>query len=129
MPKPELLPGVAPDRCPPSAVCGDLRREIRKAKAKAFVRDAVQLGLLGAVNYLFFRWPASRLPFADRSESEILLAAITAAVVTSVWLTRALPRWTAKRTAATWSRQEQEHFKRLGTHGASRRIVAGLLRR
>ena len=129
MPKPELLPGVTADRCPPSTLFGEARLEIRKAKRNAFLRDALQLGLVASVNYLFFHWPASRLPFADRAQSEILLAAITAAVVTSIWLTRMLPRWSARRTAATWSRQEQEQFKRLATPGASRRIVEGLRRR
>lgn len=124
MPKPELLPGVSSDRCPPATLC-NARREITVARRKAAVRDAIQIVLLLAVNYLFLHYPSTRLPFADRLESQMLLAGMTAAVFTSVWLSRVLPRWNARRTAETWSRREQEQFRRSETLAAARRTSAG----
>lgn len=124
MPKTELLPGVSSDRCPPATVCNP-RREIAVARRKAALRDSIQIVLLLAVNYLFIHYPSTRLPFADRLESQMLLAGITAAVMTSVWLSRMLPRWSARRTAETWSRREQEQFKRSETLAGARRTSAG----
>lgn len=123
MPKIDLLPGVSSDRCLPAAVC-DTRREVRNARRRAFWRDAIQVTLLLAVNYLFVHYPSTRLPFLERNESELLLAAVSAVVLTSFWLTRMLPRWSARRTAETWSRREQEQFRRSATLVGARRTSA-----
>ena len=110
MPKPDLLPGVTTPACPPRVVC-DAHAAIRKARRRAVVRDVVQGGLLLAVDYLFVHWPHSRIPFADRATSLMVLRGVNALIVADLWLTRALPKWTAKRIASTWCRSEREKFQ------------------
>jgi len=111
MPTHELLPGVLTDSCPPAIRC-DAHAAMRKARRRALWRDAVQLVLLIGVDWLFLRWPESRLPFAGREQSLMLLLGVNAAIGTHLWLVRALPRWTARRVAATWCRREREKFQR-----------------
>lgn len=111
MPTSELLPGVTTASCPPRVVC-DARAAIRSAKRKAFARDAAQLTLLFAVDWLFVHWPESRVPMLDRADSLTFLRAMNAAIVGHLCLARALPKWTAKRIAATWSRSERAKFSR-----------------
>jgi hypothetical protein len=110
MPARELLPGVTTDSCPPRVVC-DAHAAIRGARRRALIRDGVQISLLLAVDYLFVYWPESRLPFIDRHASLALLRAVNFVAVADLWLSRALPKWWAKRIAGTWSRTEREKFK------------------
>lgn len=105
----DLLPGVSPDLCPPSVVC-DAKGAILRARRRALFRDVLQVGLLVAVDYLFVHWPESRVPFLDRHGSFLLLRVMNAVIVAHVWLARAMPRWTARRIATTWSRAERERF-------------------
>jgi hypothetical protein len=112
MPKPELLPGVTSAACPPDVVC-DARGTIRMARRRAVMRDAAQVTLLLAVDYLFMRWPDARVPFLDRNQSLTMLEFTNAAVAAHLWWSRVLlPRWAAKRIASTWSRVEQQRFTR-----------------
>ena len=111
MPRRELLPGVTADSCPPSVVC-DAHAAIRKARRRAIARDVAQIVLLAAVDYLFLRWPESHVPYMDRAHSLVALQAINLVIVADVWLTRALPMWTARRIASTWCRSEREKFQR-----------------
>lgn len=111
MPKNELLPGVSTSSCPPRVVC-DAHDAIRRARRRAWVRDGLQLSLLLAVDYLFVHWPESRMPFLDRGASLALLRWVNLGIVAHLGLARALPRWSAKRIAATWSRPEREKFRR-----------------
>lgn len=106
-----LLPGVTTDSCPPVVVC-DAHAEMRRARRRALLRDAVQITLLVAVDWLFAHWPESRLPFADRGLSLTMLRGVNAGIAAHLWLARALPRWRARRVAATWSRSEREKFLR-----------------
>ncbi len=110
MPKPELLPGVKTATCPPPIVC-DAHAAIRRARRGAIARDVSQIVLIAAVDYLFVHWPDSRMPFLDRAQSLTFLRGINALVVADLWLSRALPKWWAKRIAETWSRRERERFK------------------
>jgi hypothetical protein len=110
MPTRELLPGVTADSCPPRVVC-DAHTAIRKARRRAMLRDAVQIALLLAVDYLFIHWPDSRMPFLEREASLVFLRGVNVIAVADLWLTRALPKWWAKRIAETWSRAEREKFK------------------
>ncbi|HYO77344.1 MAG TPA: hypothetical protein VE010_12845, partial [Thermoanaerobaculia bacterium] len=64
-----------------------------------------------AVDYLFVYWPESRLPFLERESSLTVLRVVNFIAVADLWLTRALPKWWARRIAATWSRAEREKFK------------------
>ena len=114
MPTRELLPGVITDSCPPAVVC-DARAAMRKAKRRARLRDATQVTLLIAVDWLFVYWPESRLPFANREVSLMMLKGVNAGIVAHLWLVRALPRFTARRVASTWSRSERAKFQRRRT--------------
>lgn len=111
MPKNELLPGVSTSSCPPRVVC-NAHDAIRRARRRAWVRDGIQLSLVLAVDYLFVRWPESRMPFIDRDASLALLRGVNVAVAAHLWLVRALPKWWARRIASTWSRPEREKFLR-----------------
>jgi hypothetical protein len=111
MPARDLLPGVTTRSCPPRVVC-DARAAIRAAKRRAYLRDGLQITLLVAVDYLFIHWPDSRMPFLDRGSSLDFLRAVNAVAVADLWLTRALPKWWAKRIAHTWSRTERDRFTR-----------------
>ena len=111
MPTRELLPGVTSDSCPPEIVC-NAHNEIRKARRRAIARDVAQVVMLAAVDILFVHWPESRMPFLDRAHSLTILRTINALIVADLWLTRAVPRWTAKRIASTWCKAEREKFER-----------------
>jgi hypothetical protein len=104
-----LLPGITSDSCPPVVVC-DAHAAMRKARRRALWRDAVQVALLLGVDALFIRWPESRLPFAGRAQSLMLLSFMNVAIGAHVWLARTLPRWRARLVAATWSRSERDKF-------------------
>jgi len=111
MPKDELLPGVSTSSCPPRVLC-DAHTTIRGARRRAWLRDGLQISLLFAVDYLFIHWSESRMPFIDRAASLAALRGMNLAIVGHLWLTRALPKWSAKRIASTWSRSEREKFLR-----------------
>lgn len=111
MPTRELLPGVTDASCPPAVVC-DAHAALRRARRRAFARDAMTVLLVLAIDALFLRWPESRLPFANRAHSLTILQATNALLVTQLWLMRAIPRLWARRIAATWSRSEREKFLR-----------------
>ena len=109
MPTRNLLPGVTTRSCPPAIVC-DAHKVIRGARRRALARDIAQLAMLAGVDYLFTRWPESRMPFLDRGASLALLRGMNLAIVTHVWLTRALPKWWAQRIASTWCASERQRF-------------------
>lgn len=109
MPKDELLPGVSTTSCPPRVLC-DARSAIRSARRRVWVRDGVQIALLIAVDWLFVYWPDSRIPFADRATSLAFLRGANVALIAHLWLTRAMPKWNARRIASTWCRSEREKF-------------------
>ena len=111
MPTRELLPGVTDASCPPAVVC-DAHAALRRARRRAFARDAITVALVVAVDALFLRWPDSRLPFANRTHSLTILQATNALLFAQLWLMRAIPRLWARRIAATWSRSEREKFRR-----------------
>jgi hypothetical protein len=111
MPTKDLLPGVTDRSCPPRVTC-DARAAIQKARHRALLRDAMQVLLLLAVDYLFVYWPESRVPFLDRAESLSFLRWMNALIFLHVWLSRAVPKWSAKRIASTWCRAERERFSR-----------------
>lgn len=104
-----LLPGVNDARTPP-AVVFQSRTVIAKARRRAAVRDVLDLLLLVCVDGLFLRWPLAHVPGLDRAESLLLLAAINSMLIAYIWVARALPRWTARRVAATWCVAEQSRM-------------------
>ena len=109
MAKRDLLPGVLDDTCPP-AVVFDSRRAIRRARLYAAIRDLAQLSLLGGLDYYYLTRPLVHLPFVDRDSSAIILAAFHAAIITQMFLSRAFPKWEAKRIAKTWRLAERTRF-------------------
>lgn len=110
MPKHELLPGVATRTCPPRIAC-DARAPLRAARSRAWLRDGLQLALLLAADWLFVYWPEARMPFLEREASLALLRIMNVVILGHVLLARTLPKWTARRIAATWSRSEREKFQ------------------
>lgn len=112
MPPADLLPGVTSDSCPPRVVC-DARDAIRKARRRALLRDVGQLTLLLGVDWLFLRWPEARVPLMTRAETLVILQAVNALAIAGLWLSRALPKWSATRVAATWCRTERERFQKV----------------
>lgn len=111
MSRKDLLPGVSVSECPPSIVC-DSRASIRRARFRATARDVAQIVLLAGVDYLFMDWPKTHLPFMNRHDSVLVVAAVNAATLTWLWMSRIVPRWTARRIAATWSHAERRRFER-----------------
>lgn len=107
----ELLPGITEAGCPPSVVC-DSRASIVRARMRATARDVAQILLLAGVDYLFIHWPSTHLPLAGRHQSLMLVATINGASLAWLWLSRAVPRWSARRIAATWSAAERRRFER-----------------
>jgi hypothetical protein len=109
MPRTELLPGVTATECPP-AVVFDSRGAIRKARRRAIARDVLDVVLLLGVDYLFLKWPETHVPLMGRENSLLFLAAANAIFIGYVWLSRAVPKWSARRVAATWCLAERARF-------------------
>jgi len=107
----DLLPGVTLPECPPAIVC-DSREEIRRSRIRAVARDIAQILLLAGVDYLFMTWPSTHLPLTDRHHSVLIVAGVNAATLTWMWMSRLMPRWSARRIAATWSPAERRRFER-----------------
>jgi hypothetical protein len=110
MRKEELLPGVTSKGCPPAVIC-DAHAAIRRARVRAGFRDFLQVALVLAVDYLFAHWPRTRFPYLDRVESLAFLKGMNLVIIAELWLSRAVPKWWARRIATTWSRRERERFK------------------
>lgn len=104
-----MLPGVSGDRTPPRVVF-DSQRAIRRARIRAVSIDVSQLLLLVAVDILFVRYHGTHVPFATRHLSVIILVVTNVVMVAYLILARALPRWRARRIAATWSADERSKF-------------------
>lgn len=107
----DLLPGVTVADCPPRVVF-DSKRAIRRARFRATLRDGVQVILLGAVDYLFMRWPLTHIPELDRDRSVLIVATLNSLILTHVMVSRIFPRWSARRIASTWCAAERSRFFR-----------------
>ena len=106
-----LLPGVSGAGAPPPVVI-DSRAVVTRARRRAVVRDVIDLLLLVCVDGLFLRWPHAHVPLLDRHDSLLVLLGLNAMLLGYVWLVRAIPRWTARRVAATWCLAERARFFR-----------------
>src|ERR1051326_8418854 len=82
-----LLPGVRDAGTPPAIVI-DSRAVIVRARRRAAVRDVL-----------------------DRTDSLAALLLLNAVMVAFVWLTRAFPRWRARRVAATLCAAERTRVR------------------
>jgi hypothetical protein len=106
MEKHYLLPGVSPEVPSPNVVFSS-SRVIRRARVRAALRDALDLVLLTAVDWLFVRWPYARVPLLTRDNSLRLLVVLNLVLIGYLWIARTFPRWRARRVAATWCHDEQ----------------------
>jgi hypothetical protein len=106
-----LLPGVSDAGAPPPVVI-DSRVVVARARRRAIVRDVIDLLLLVCVDGLFLRWPLAHVPFLDRHDSLLVLLGLHAVLAGYMGLARLMPRWTARRVAATWSLPERARFFR-----------------
>ena len=104
-----LLPGVADVRTPP-AVVFQSRSVIVRARRRAALRDVLDLLLLGCVDGLFLRWPRAHVPGLDRVDSLLVLASVNTMLFLTMWLTRTVPRWRARRVASTWCIAERSRM-------------------
>lgn len=104
-----LLPGVQDVRTPP-AVVFQSRKVVAGARRRAAFRDVLDLLLMAGVDGLFLRWPHAHIPGLTRLDSLLLLGAINAVFAAYIWLARALPRWSARRVAATWCIAERSRM-------------------
>lgn len=102
----DLLPGVSVDGTDPDIVFQS-RPVIASARRRAAFRDILDLFLLGGVDALFIRWSHAHIPMLDRAETMLVLAIANLALIVYVWSMRTLPRWRARRLAATWSAVER----------------------
>ena len=105
----DLLPGVSPDGTDPNIVFQS-RPVIASARRRAGLRDLFDLLLLAGVDALFIRWSHAHIPLLDRAETMLVLAIVNIALGVYVWSVRTLPRWRARRLAATWSANERNRF-------------------
>jgi hypothetical protein len=105
----QLLPGVKHAESPPHVVFQS-RSVVVRARRRALLRDVADLMLLIAVDVLFVRFPQTHVPLLDRRNSLWLLLALNATLIAYVWFARALPRWRARRVAATWTADERGWF-------------------
>ncbi|HEV2721198.1 MAG TPA: hypothetical protein VG323_14340 [Thermoanaerobaculia bacterium] len=105
-----LLPGVRDAGTPPAVVI-DSRAVVARARRRAAVRDVLDLVLLLCVDGLFLGWPRAHVPLLDRHDSLLALLALNSAMITYLWLSRAFPRWRARRVAATWCPAERARYR------------------
>jgi hypothetical protein len=109
----ELLPGIDPEATP-RVVFVDSRSAVTRARRRAVIRDVAQLLLLAGVDWLFFHWPHSHVPMMDRGHSLLIVGALNAGMLIYMIVVRALPRWSARRVASTWSVTERARFSSEG---------------
>jgi hypothetical protein len=106
-----LLPGVTESGPPPDVVF-ESRRVIASARRRAVIPDVFDLLLLASVDALFLRWPHAHVPMFGRDGTMLVLLGANALLIAYLWYSRAVPRWRAKRLAATWSASERNRFVR-----------------
>jgi len=107
----QLLPGVSPDGTDPNVVFQS-QPVIASARRRAAMRDALDLLLLAGVDALFIRWSHAHIPMLDRATTMLVLAIANIVLIAYVWSVRALPRWRARKLAATWSDTERSRSLR-----------------
>jgi len=105
-----LLPGVRDAGTLPAVII-DSRAVIARARRRAAVRDVLDLVLLLCVDGLFLGWPRTHVPMLGRHDSLLVLLALNAAMIAFLWLSRAMPRWRARRVAATWTAAERARVR------------------
>lgn len=110
-----VLPGVhGPDGVAASKTY-DGRDAVRRARRMANVRDVTDTALLLAVDWIFFKFPSTRVPLLTRDQTLMLLIAVHIAFALFILFSRIIPAWRARHIASTWSESEKKrasHVKR-----------------
>lgn len=106
-----LLPGVQETGAPPPVVFAS-KSVVQHARRKKVFHDVFDVVLLMLVDAFFLAWPRARVPLLDRHQSLMLLLAVNLALAVYLWLSRAVPRWRARRLSSTWSPLERSRFGR-----------------
>ncbi|HVR41902.1 MAG TPA: hypothetical protein VMS56_00540 [Thermoanaerobaculia bacterium] len=108
---PELLPGVEGPRRRPAVEAADLRFDIESMRRRHAVEDLLDCALIVVIDLVFLLWAEARLPLLDRDGTLVILLAANALIVAGYVKTRLIPRWRARRIAATWSVEERSRFR------------------
>ena len=109
MPEFNLIPGV--DGPPHAAVnARQLEMDRQRARRRESIEDLLDCAVLIVVNLVFLLWSEAKVPFLDRDTTMVLLMLANLFTIGSYVRTRILPRWKARRIAATWSAAERERF-------------------
>ncbi|HEU5162526.1 MAG TPA: hypothetical protein VFV54_05235 [Thermoanaerobaculia bacterium] len=109
MPESNLIPGVEGPRH--SAVnARQLEIERQRARRRESVEELLDCAVLIVVNLVFLLWSEAKVPFLDRDTTMIVLLLANLFTIGSYVRSRVLPRWKARRIAATWSAAERERF-------------------
>lgn len=109
MTRSELLPGTRRDDT--RLIHCDSRDVVGRARRMAAVRDCAQLLLVVAVDLLCIRFPQTHVPFATRSGSVELVVIFNLLAFGHFALSRAWPRWQARRIASSWSLSERRRIR------------------
>lgn len=110
-PNTTLLPGVDEAGAPPPVRFAS-KGVVQQARRRKIVHDIRDATLLALVDAFFLSWPRARIPLLDRKESLLLLLTVNVALALYLWLSRTIPRWRARRLAATWSPSERSRFSK-----------------
>lgn len=109
MPDFDLIPGVEGPRH--AAVnARQLEMERQRARRRESIEELLDCAVLIVVNLVFLLWSEAKVPFLDRDTTLVLLLLANLFTIGSYVRTRVLPRWQARRIAATWSAAERERF-------------------
>ena len=111
----EFLPGVTPperdlDPGEPSRHA-NAGAEVLSARRAATFRDVFDSAILFALDLVVVTWPEARIPLMSRRDSIGALILFHVLFLGYCLLSRKLPRWRARRIAATWSPAERSRFR------------------
>lgn len=107
----QLLPGVRGQELQNFNATRNFASEIARARVQANRRDLVDVLLLLLVDLLFVSWEQATVPFLSRDVTVSLLLLLHVGIALSVFRTRILPSFTARRIASTWSSVERQRIR------------------
>lgn len=106
------LPGVADHKGVQASRSYDGRDAIKRARRVANIRDAADIAILLVVDWIFFKFPTTRVPMLTRDQTVILLVLVHLAFAIYIIAARVIPAWRARSIAATWSEAEKQKVAR-----------------
>ena len=106
----DLLPGASGPKTTPPRSNYKPHEQLRQARRAASIHDTIDTVIFVAVDAMFLLWPRAHIPFFSRRAS-LLILLVANILLISFWVrTRLVPRWRAKRIAATWTDEERTRF-------------------